>query len=40
MTVRLEKVYSEAAASLRKILFLTEEVAITTDAWTVLTTEA
>ena len=32
--------YSEAAASLREILSLTEKVAITTDAWTALTTEA
>ena len=31
--------YSEAAASLREILSLVEKVAITTIAWTVLTTE-
>ena len=40
MTVRLEKMYSEATASLREILSLTEKVAITTGAWTALTTEA
>ena len=39
-TVRLEKMYSEAAASLREILSLAEKVAITTDAWTALITES
>ena len=37
---RLEKMYSEAAASLCEILSLAEKVAITTDAWTALTTES
>ena len=40
MSVRLEKMFGEAAASRREILSLTEKVAITTDAWTALTTEA
>ena len=40
MTVRLEKMYREAAASLRKILSSADKVAITTDAWTALTTES
>ena len=33
-TVRLEKMYSEAAASLREVLSLAVKVALTTDAWT------
>ena len=40
MTVRLEKMYSKAAASLREILSLAEKVAITTDAWKALITES
>ena len=40
MTVRLEKMYREAAASLRAILSSADKVAITTDAWTALTTES
>jgi hypothetical protein len=40
MTVRLEKMYREAAASLREILSSADKVAITTDAWTALTTES
>ena len=39
MTVRLEKMYREAA-SLREILSSADKVAITTDAWTALTTES
>ena len=40
MTVWLEKMTSEAAASLREILSLAEKVAITTDAWKALITES
>ena len=40
MTVWLEKMYREAAASLREILPLAEKVPITTDAWTALITES
>ena len=40
ITVRLEKMYSEAAGSLREIPSLVEKVAITNDAWTALTTES
>ena len=40
MTVWLEKMTSEAAASLREILSLAENVAITTDAWKALITES
>ena len=40
MTVQLEKMYSKAAGLLREILSLGEKVAITTDAWSVLTTES
>ena len=38
-TVRLEKIYSEAAASLSVILSLAEKAAITTNAWKALITE-
>ena len=40
MTVRLEKMYSEAAASLCEILSFSEKFAITTDAWKGLITES
>ena len=39
-TVRLEKIYSEAAASLSVILSLAEKAAITTNAWKALITES
>ena len=38
MIVRLEKMYSEAEASLRAILSLAEKVAITANAWKALIT--
>jgi len=40
MTKRLEGMYSETAATLRKILSQANKVALTTDAWTGLTTES
>uniref|UniRef100_A0A8C5D8W6 BED-type domain-containing protein n=1 Tax=Gouania willdenowi TaxID=441366 RepID=A0A8C5D8W6_GOUWI len=39
-TVRLEKMYEDKAASLRESLCAAEHLAITTDAWTALTTES
>ena len=39
-TVRLEKMYSEEAASLCEILSLAEKVFVTADAWKALITES